>query len=453
MANFEDLKVLGKGDFKLLMKWRLAIRLEIGLDVKADPQQDVTEEVNIEPMDEEEEISAELKKAHEERLARSKKEKKRANEKKARELLKLQLNMTAPTDLDVDDRALGGEDEMFNLGEAEGEMSRQGRKNAIDSALQEEDGMSESEEEEESAEEDEEVLDTDEEREKRTQELEGELDGLYDEYQERMKERDAKWRVKQARLKDRNFDAWHGIKDKDGSGSEDDDGDDGVDKGYRNGMVRVPRRGDPDVDQGAESEEGGWDVVAKRKAAYDAKDSDDSSDEDEEAPSQRPRKRRSPGSSSRPNSVVIENGQRGLVTSLQDKEKRAQMSRQAQLWFDQSVFKGVGDLAALDGDESEDEESGEEDEVEEEEADEEEEEDEDEEDEIDGSDVDMDSAPEAAAGEADEDDFEIVPQAADDAPEWDVDDEDQDEVKKKIIKGRSGSVHFSPKLTLQRKVS
>jgi AdoMet-dependent rRNA methyltransferase SPB1 len=54
------LKVLGKGDFKALMKWRLAIRLEIGLDVKADPAAEVTEDVNVEPMDEEEQISEEV---------------------------------------------------------------------------------------------------------------------------------------------------------------------------------------------------------------------------------------------------------------------------------------------------------------------------------------------------------------------------------------------------------
>jgi len=60
LANCEDLKVLGKGDFKALMKWRLAIRLEIGLDVKADPAAEATEDVTVEPMDEEEQISEEV---------------------------------------------------------------------------------------------------------------------------------------------------------------------------------------------------------------------------------------------------------------------------------------------------------------------------------------------------------------------------------------------------------
>lgn len=60
IASCEDLKVLGKSDFKQLMKWRLAIRLEIGLDVKAETTQDATEEVVVEEMDEEEQISDEV---------------------------------------------------------------------------------------------------------------------------------------------------------------------------------------------------------------------------------------------------------------------------------------------------------------------------------------------------------------------------------------------------------
>ena len=62
VANMEDLKVLGKGDFKALIKWRLAIRLEVGLDVKAEQTQDATtEEITVEPIDEEQEISDEVR--------------------------------------------------------------------------------------------------------------------------------------------------------------------------------------------------------------------------------------------------------------------------------------------------------------------------------------------------------------------------------------------------------
>jgi AdoMet-dependent rRNA methyltransferase SPB1 len=63
VVNCEDLKVLGKGDFKQLMKWRLALRLEIGLDVKASAT-DATEEVEVEEMDEEEQITEEVSYQH-----------------------------------------------------------------------------------------------------------------------------------------------------------------------------------------------------------------------------------------------------------------------------------------------------------------------------------------------------------------------------------------------------
>ncbi|RXK36437.1 AdoMet-dependent rRNA methyltransferase SPB1 [Tremella mesenterica] len=399
LANFADLKVLGKGDFKLLMKWRTAIRLQTGLDVKADATKDLTEEVNIQPMDEEEQISAELERLRESKLSQTKREKKRANEKKAKELLKHQLHMTVPTDLDFDDPTLGGE-QVFDLGEGEKELSRRGRKSTLGETLKDADGMSSSDSESENEEEDAEVLSSDEERERRTEALEGELDGMYDEYQERMKERDARWKVKQARLRDKNFAAWHGIKE--GSDAERGEGD------------------------GEESEEGGWDVVTARKEKYDV-DSDDSSDEEKMSGIQTHEKKRK--------AVRFDTGQKtvqknqGLVTSLREKEEKAQMSRQAQLWFTQSVFKDVGDLAALDGVEEEEEEEDEEMSEELSSAEDEE-----------GSDVEMASVSDEQDGEKqeeeEEDDFEIVPQDKDDGQAWDVDNEDQDEVKQKVIKDK-----------------
>jgi AdoMet-dependent rRNA methyltransferase SPB1 len=119
------------------------------------------------------------------------------------------------------------------------------------------------------------------------------------------------------------------------------------------------------------------------------------------------------------------------------------MSRQAQVWFDQSIFKDVGDLADLDaGDEeeqemSDDEMSGE---ISEEDSD------------VDmaEADVSRDSVTAMVSSLADrranldlglqmdgseqgEDDFEVVPVQEDDGMQWDVEDEDQDEVKRQKI--------------------
>ncbi|KAL7423920.1 AdoMet-dependent rRNA methyltransferase spb1 [Cryptotrichosporon argae] len=429
VANFEDLKVLGKGDFKALMKWRLAIRLEIGLDVKADRTDEATEEVTVEPLDEEEQITEELKRLHEEKQGKQKRERKRKNELKARAIQKLQLGMTAPTDLDMDDRALAGED-IFDLGEGEKEMGRKRVKGALVDAINDRDNLSDDDKApaaDSDGDSDDDILSSDEEREKRTAALEGELDGLYDDYKDRMAERDAKWRVKQARLKDKNMASWHGIRE--------DDSDDGVDKGYRDQMVRVPRRGDaPSEDEDDEDEEGGWDVVAASKAKL-GEDELSDDDSDAEAPAQTkaikkvkavaPAVKAAPAAKSK-----------GLVTSLAEPEKRAHMSRQAQLWFDQTVFKGVGDLAALDGEDEEDEDADDEsddamdeDEVDHDELDDAEVSDEEDEEQVD-EDVEMSSTLEGDTVF----DFEVVPaEPEDNLPEWDVEDEDQDaKVQKEI---------------------
>jgi AdoMet-dependent rRNA methyltransferase SPB1 len=60
-TNCEDLKVLGKGDFKALLKWRTALREELGLEVKKKETEDATEVVEVvEEVDEEQEIQNEV---------------------------------------------------------------------------------------------------------------------------------------------------------------------------------------------------------------------------------------------------------------------------------------------------------------------------------------------------------------------------------------------------------
>lgn len=62
--DLADLKVLGKGDFKKLMKWRLAIRLEVGLEVRKKDVEDVTDKVEIEEdVDEEQVLTEEVSSA------------------------------------------------------------------------------------------------------------------------------------------------------------------------------------------------------------------------------------------------------------------------------------------------------------------------------------------------------------------------------------------------------
>jgi AdoMet-dependent rRNA methyltransferase SPB1 len=61
-ACMDDLKVLGRRDFKALLKWRLGIREELGLEVTEKPTEEATETVEVEPIDEEQEIENEVRK-------------------------------------------------------------------------------------------------------------------------------------------------------------------------------------------------------------------------------------------------------------------------------------------------------------------------------------------------------------------------------------------------------
>ena len=368
--NMQDLRVLGKGEFRKLMKWRLAIRLQVGLDVKnKDVEEDTEGKVTIEePVDEEAQVSEEMQKLHAENQIKARRLKKRQNEKKARTIQRLQLGMAAPEDMVLEgDASLAGED-MFDLGTGENEVRRKGMKGkGLADLVKDTDGMDEEEaEESDEDEDDDEYLSSEDEREAKTAHLEGELDGLYDAYKERMHERDAKWKVKQARLQDRNRDAWHGIRNEDEDGEND-------------GIVKVQGHGvgqnglEAGVDEGEESEEGGWDLVASHKAKIGEEvDSDDDSDsehsgDEEGAPRVKKVRLALPGHATSAAAAkamaMASQSKKNLVTNLGADVEQAEMSRQAQVWFDQSIFKDVGDLADLDeGEEEEDEEEDSEDE-------------------------------------------------------------------------------------------
>lgn len=62
-TDLQDLKVLGKGDFKKILKWRTLVREIMGLETKEDPDADVSKDaVQVEPMTEEGEMEAEVRK-------------------------------------------------------------------------------------------------------------------------------------------------------------------------------------------------------------------------------------------------------------------------------------------------------------------------------------------------------------------------------------------------------
>ncbi|KAK1232715.1 AdoMet-dependent rRNA methyltransferase spb1 [Marasmius sp. AFHP31] len=373
-ANCEDLKVLGKGDFKALIRWRLALREELGLDLKTKPAEEATETVEItEEVDEEQAIHDELERLNTENAARRKRERRKANEVRQRTIQRMQLKMTAPMDLglELQDEALAqGQDDVFDLRDTEKGMSKKGGvskligdNGMVDGESDDEDGS------DEGSEEDEELLDSEEERERKTRDLEAEMDGLYDAYQSRLQEKDAKYKVKEARRNLKSREEWGGIQE-----DKDDSGDDSE-----------------------EEEEGGYDKMHQH---LDEDSSSDESDVEMDHAELPPTKKRRMDSSGR-----------SLVVGLN--EPKPTGSQAAKVWFSQDLFAGV-DEDLEDDDESDME-------------DEEDEEDED-------PNVDYEGAEEGDE-DADEDDFEIVPQELeDDADMWDVSNENEDEAKQAYIK-------------------
>ncbi|KAJ3542705.1 hypothetical protein NM688_g5946 [Phlebia brevispora] len=386
-ANCEDLKVLGKGDFKTLMRWRTALREEIGLDVKTKDTEELTEAVEItEEVDPEQEIEEELERLNSEASARAKRERRRANELKQRTIQRMQLQMTAPLDIGLEqaDAALGhGQDDIFDLDHTVRSLRKKG---GLSRLADQEDAESDSDDEgaEDEAENDE-SLDSEEERERKVHELEDELDGLYNAYQERLKERDAKYKVKEARKKNKEREEWNGIQQSDEDSDED------------------------------ESEDGGWDRMEAAKARA-GEDSDSDSDlEDSEDGQPGPSSMSSKKRRKREEDAVPASCKRARVAATLETTRLAKnLSRNAEVWFDQDVFNGMR-LSVVEDDE--DEEATSDDEVSKSES--------------------PDDANEVEDENENDDDFEVVPQEADeDVGMWDAADEDQDRVKQEIIKQR-----------------
>ncbi|KAJ7293683.1 FtsJ-domain-containing protein [Mycena rebaudengoi] len=375
-ANCEDLKVLGKGDFKALIKWRLALREELGLDNKTKDTEDITETVEVvEEVDEEQEIQQELERLNAEASARTKRERRKANEVKTRTIQRMQLQMTAPLDIGLEqtDASLGGQDDFFDLGGAEVGLRKRG---GISRLVDEEDavgGSDQEDAEEEDADEDAEVLDSDEERERKVDGLEAEMDGLYDAYRDRLRERDAKYKVMESRQKNAEREEWQGIK---------------------------PIEVDSDD---SEEEEGGWDKmeVAKERSG-DTSSDDDSDDDDDEVPSTRKRPRTEAGPS-KPSKRAK------LITKLQEPKTHTSVSQAAKVWFSQDVFAGMDET--VEGEESDIEMSAD-----------------------DQDDANSEADWEDTAEPADDDDFEIVKADADDVDMWDVTNENEDHAKQEKIR-------------------
>lgn len=200
-----DLKVLGRKEFRVLLRWRLKVRDKFGMSEKSKKQKaEVTEGeevVEVESMDEELKIEEEMQRLRDADNSRKKKERRKENERKQKELVRMQMHMTTPHDIGLEQVGPNGDGAMFNIKTA----------GKADESLKITDWrMQNIEEESETSDESgTEESDVEEDR------LDRELDSLYENYQRRIEERDAKERAKKAR-KQKETDEWEGL-----SGSDD----------------------------------------------------------------------------------------------------------------------------------------------------------------------------------------------------------------------------------------
>lgn len=273
----EDLKILGKKEFRNLLRWRLKVREKFGLVVKKKiPQEDEGEEVaEIAPMDEELAIQEELQRMREKESARDKKERRKENEKKRKEIVRMQMHMTTPMDIGMEQIGPGGEDTTFSLKKVD-------RANARDAVVNARDIPAESESEEDSESETEEE-DDDGDR------LERELDSMYEQYQERMEDRDSKLRAKKAR-KEYETEEWEGFSDENKSDASDEE-----DEESKSAVTAdmTPKSGglsnnaalffDQDIFQGVADEEEDDDEEEEGEEEEEVDDDDDDQEMDEES--------------------------------------------------------------------------------------------------------------------------------------------------------------------------
>lgn len=420
-ANCEDLKVLGKKDFRNLMKWRLSLREHLGLEAAkktAEDPEEATETAEVEELDSDEEMDAELDRLTEEEQRKLRKERRRRNDLRARKVLKMQLQMTTPMDIGMehhDETLKGGAEDFFDL---KGAGKRAGEDLDSDSGDDLGDEQDDAGDSTTISADEEEELDSEDEREARLQALEGDMDTMYEDYRTRMSDRDSKFRAKEERRKNQEMQEWGGIRDE-------------------------PAKDEAADDSDGESSVGGYDIVQSRKDRDETWNTDDEEEEAEEEEMRQVMKQeklkrealkkqaatKSASSSktttkSKKRQLEADDDdedevEQGLVTSLESKkDARARQTREAAIWFDNPLFKGI---PGLDDDEEDEEEESEE-----------------EEDSDDPSDDDEELEDEEEASDA-ESDFEVVPQGYDpnaasgDEEEWHVSDLDVDEEKRNFI--------------------
>ena len=203
-----DLRVLGRKEFRALLRWRLKARAIFGFASKKNGVKNTEDEnvVEIRPMDEELQIQEDLQKLNEKETSYKKREKRRENERRQKDIVRMQMHMMPPTEIGLEQIGPTGEDSTFSIAAVNksGAMEKVVRgKMGVLVPIDPADDGSQTEE-------------SDEEEDR----LDSQLDTMYESYQEKKSESDAKYRAKRARKEHVDGD-WEGFSEGEGK-SEDD---------------------------------------------------------------------------------------------------------------------------------------------------------------------------------------------------------------------------------------
>ncbi|KAI0514442.1 Spb1 C-terminal domain-containing protein [Xylaria bambusicola] len=209
-----DLKVLGRSEFKKLLKWRLVAREAFGLPTKKQSQPTPSqgegeEEADVQPMDEELKLQEDLQALKDKDVARRKREKRKQNEKKTKDIQRVQMNMMAPMDIGIESATV--QPDMFQLKALEkqkvvGQIAKGRMAILTERPKKDQDsGIGSS-------------GDTDDESDDLNDRLERELDQHWDAYQERRRNYEA--RIK--RRKQEEDGEWEGVSADEQESSDDD---------------------------------------------------------------------------------------------------------------------------------------------------------------------------------------------------------------------------------------
>lgn len=204
----KDLKVLGKKEFKMILKFRKQARDILGIDKDEEEEEEENPEIEVEPLTEEQKIDQELQDLINKQKQKAKRLKKNANELKQKEIIRNQMNMLTDMNIGIEAAQIGA-DSLFNLKTAEktGQLDKlaKGKKKMIfnDEELAKDNEIHIDEEE---------INDNEKDSADELDELENQLDDMYHQYQARKAERDANYRAKQARG-DADDEAWNGIEE------------------------------------------------------------------------------------------------------------------------------------------------------------------------------------------------------------------------------------------------